>query len=104
MQKRRYEILLPLKHNDGRPVSQAVLYQTREDLLSEFDGVAVDPHSVLGVWQHGGERYEDELARITVDVDDTPENQAFFTNFKQLLLERFEQVEIYMISFPIERI
>ena len=39
MQKRRYEILLPLKHNDGRPVSGEVFEQTREDLIAQFGGV-----------------------------------------------------------------
>jgi len=36
MQKRRYEILLPLTHSDGRPVADEKLFRTREDLVALF--------------------------------------------------------------------
>jgi hypothetical protein len=29
-------------------------------------------------------------------------NQHFMAAFKKTLLERFEQIEIYMVSFPVE--
>jgi hypothetical protein len=102
MRKRRYEILLPLKHNDGRFVSGEVFEQTREDLIVQFGAVSFLPHTVFGVWVHEGARYEDELLRIVVDVDDTPENQQFFATYKSTLLERFEQIEIYIASYPVD--
>lgn len=34
MLKRRYEMLLPLQHNDGRPVSDDKLNQTREEIVA----------------------------------------------------------------------
>jgi hypothetical protein len=49
-----------------------------------------------------GSRYEDELRRFVVDVEDTPENHQFFVAFKQTLLERFEQVEIYIACYSID--
>lgn len=91
MRKRRYEILLPLKFNDGKPVPDECLNQTREDLLGRFDGLTVHPRALLGLWQHEGQHYEDELVRFTVDVEDTEENQFFFINRKATLLERFQQ-------------
>jgi hypothetical protein len=51
---------------------------------------------------HEGVRYEDTSVRLTVDVDDTPENRQFFLQFKATLLERFEQVEIYIVSYSID--
>jgi hypothetical protein len=95
MRKKRYEILLPLTHNDGRPVSPEKFSQTRDELVAQFGGVSFYPYTVLGVWEHEGTRYEDESRRITVNVDDTPENHQFFVHFKATLLERFEQLEIY---------
>ena len=86
MLRRRYEILLPLKHNDGRPVSNDILNQTREDLVDRFDGISVQPQSILGIWVHEGVRYEDMSVRLMVDVDDTPENRQFFIDFKATLL------------------
>lgn len=104
MRKRRYKILMPLKFNDGQPVPAEALYQTREELLARFDGLTVHPHSVLGIWQQEGRRYEDELVRFIIDSEDTEENQFFFTNFKTTLLERFQQIEIYIVSYPIDRL
>jgi hypothetical protein len=102
MQKRRYEILLPLRHNDNRPVSGEQFEQTREDLIVQFGAVSILPHTVLGVWVYEGTRYEDELLRLVVDVDDTPENRQFFTSYKATLLERFDQIEIYIASYPVD--
>jgi hypothetical protein len=104
MRKRRYEIHLPLKFNDGRPVGDELLTQTRDELLARFEGLTFQPHTVYGIWLHEGQRFEDELARLIVDVEDTEENQFFFSNFKATLLERFQQLEIYIISYPIDRI
>jgi hypothetical protein len=58
--------------------------------------------TVIGAWVHEGTRYEDESRRFTVDVKDIPENQHFMAAYKKILLERFEQIEIYMVSFPVE--
>jgi hypothetical protein len=102
MRKRRYEILLPLKHNDGRVVSGELFEQTREELIVQFGAVSFLPHTVLGIWVHEGSRYEDELLRLVVDVDDAPENEHFFARLKATLLDRFEQIEIYIASYPVD--
>ncbi len=102
MRKRRYEILLPLKHNDGRVVSGELFEQTREELIIQFGAVSFLPHTILGIWVHEGARYEDELLRLVVDVDDTPENQNFFASYKSTLLERFGQIEIYIASYAVD--
>jgi hypothetical protein len=57
---------------------------------------------VRGIWVHEGTRYEDELLRYVVDVDDTPENEHFFASFKATLLERFGQIEIYVASYLVD--
>ncbi len=48
MQKRRYEILLPVRFKDGQPVSGELLEQTREELVARFHGLSIAPHTVLG--------------------------------------------------------
>ena len=104
MQRRRYEMLLPLKYNDGRPMEDEKIHQTREELVARFDAISVLPGSVQGIWIHEGTRYEDDTRRIAMDVDDTAENREFFVNYKAMLCERFEQVEIYIVSYPLDRI
>ncbi len=102
MRKRRYEILFPRKYNDGRPVSGELFEQAREELVGRFGGVTMEPQTVRGVWDHQGARYEDELVRYVVDVEDTPENQQFFVGWKLVLLQRFQQIEIYITSYLVD--
>ena len=49
-----------------------------------------------------GMRYEVQMRRLVVDVDELSDHQEFFAQFKRVLLERFEQVEIYIASYPID--
>jgi hypothetical protein len=46
-------------------------------------------------------RYNDRLSVLTVDVDDTPENWEWIRHFTSHLLQRFEQLEIYVTSYLI---
>jgi hypothetical protein len=104
MLRRRYEILLPLLFNDGSPIPDEAFYEAREELLARFDGLSWVPHAVKGIWKHEGAKYEDETVRIIVDVEDLPENRQFFVDWKPVLLERFAQIEMYIVSYPIERL
>lgn len=104
--KRRYEILLPIRHNDGRSIlvqDTQTLQQTLRDVIDRFGAMSYSPNSILGVWQsQDGKPYDDDLFLLTVDVEDTPENRAFFLEFKATLLERFRQKEIYMVTYLLE--
>jgi len=102
MRKRRYEILLPLTHNDGQPVSGELHEQIRESLVQRFKGLTFWPQSVRGMWVYKGARYDEELALVVVDVADTKPNRQFFAKLKATLLRKFEQIEIYIVSYPVD--
>jgi len=104
MPRRRYEILLPLRFNDGQPVPDEAFYETREELLERFEGLSWLPNPVQGIWKHEGTRFEDATIRVVVDVDDVPENRQFFVEWKPILLERFSQIEMYIVSYAIDRV
>lgn len=101
---KRYEFLLPLRYNDGSPIEPEKFEQTRLELVAQFQGVTFDPQPVRGFWVQQGTEYEDLLVRVIVDVEDTPETHAFFTQFKETLKERFQQLEIWMIYHDIGRV
>jgi len=42
------------------------------------------------------------LVRAFVDIPDTEENREFFTGFKERLLGRFQQLEIWVTTYPLE--
>ena len=102
MRKRRYEILLPVRHNDGRLVSWELLEQTREELVARFGGITGAPQTFLGIWVHEGTPFEEEMRRFTVDVDNTASNREFFARLKTTLRKRFEQIEIYIASYLVD--
>jgi hypothetical protein len=105
MCKRRYEILLPAKYNDGRAIMQvcmACFPDTLMQVVQQFGALSYSPHAIQGVWTHAGRRYDDQLFRLTIDADDTPETRQWIRHLKHDLLSRFDQLEIYVISYPIE--
>jgi hypothetical protein len=103
--KRRFEILLPTRYNDGRSIilqEMHTLQQTLHEVVEHFGAMSYSPNSILGVWIHDGKRFDDELFQLTVDVEDTPENSEFFVAFKKRLLERFQQLDLYIVSYKID--
>lgn len=102
MSTRRYEILLPLRYNDGSLVEQEKFYQTQEELVNAFGALTTSPEQLQGIWIHEGQRFQDVSLRLTVDVEATASNRAFFQSLKEKLKERFRQLEIWIISYDIE--
>ena len=47
-------------------------------------------------------RYDDRLFLLSIDVEDTAEHRTWIAHFKSDLLERFEQLEIHVTSYPID--
>jgi hypothetical protein len=102
MSATRYEILLPLRHNDGRELEAQKLLQTKNELVQKFGALTVDPHPVESRWTRSGVTYEDMLLKFIVDVDrDTDETQRFFREHKEQLKQRFEQLDVWVVAFPI---
>src|SRR5438552_254012 len=102
MSFKRYEILLPTRYNDGRPVEEEKFTQTRRDLVFAFGAVTWCPDRLQGVWTHGGQIFEDTNIKVVIDLEDTSDTDAFFQQFKQTLKARFDQIDIWMISYRIE--
>lgn len=76
--------------------------QTLMEVLEQFGALSYSPHSIQGVWSDQGKRYEDELFKLTVDVEDNATSRQFVAHLHKELLERFEQLDIYIVTFPIE--
>ena len=99
---RRYEILVPLLFNDGTPVPEELLAQTFTELRNNFGVASWETQLVRGSWEHEGAVYDDNLTRFFVDVHDTPENRRFFVELKERLKVRFDQLEIWITSHPMD--
>jgi hypothetical protein len=106
MSMRRYEILLPAEFNDGRLVANACprcLPDSLAEVADTFGAFTFRPDLAIGSWTgRDRRRYDDRLFLLSVDVEDTPDHRAWIRHFKAHLLERFEQLEIYVTSYPVD--
>jgi hypothetical protein len=97
----RYEILLPTRYNDGTPVEPEKFDAVLQEISERFGGVSFFPEGLHGVWLHQGQRFDENNARLVVDVEGTSENADFFVRYKQVLKERFRQIDLWIISYEI---
>ena len=97
---RRFELLLPIRFNDGSDVPDELLERTVQEIRDQFGGTGM--HNSAGQWVHQGKLYRDQNVRVYVDVPDTPENRQFFLHFKERLKERFQQIDIWVTTYPLE--
>lgn len=99
---RRFEILLPLQFNDGRAVPDELIADTILELRERFGAVSAETQTIRGMWTQEAEVYRDELIRLFVDTLDTAASREFFIEFKDRLKSRFDQLDIWMTTYPIE--
>ena len=99
---RRYEILVPLKFNNGAAVPDELVSDTLTDLRVQFGSVSSETQIIRGQWVHHGQTYVDDLLRVFIDVADTAEAADFFRRYKEDLKARFQQIEIWLVSYPID--
>ena len=99
---RRYEVLLPLRFNDGREVPEPWLAEAVFEIVDSFGAASYETQKVEGHWRHGGTLYRDDLARLIVDVPDSKKNRERMLAFKTRWKERLEQLDLWMTSYQIE--
>ncbi len=99
---RRFEILLPLRFNDGRPVPDELIADTLLELRQQFGAVSCETQTIRGTWTFEAEAFRDDLVRVYVDANDALESRQFFIHFKERLKTRFQQIDIWMTTYPIE--
>lgn len=99
---RRYEVLVPLVFNDGTPVPEALLVETFHELREKFGAASWETQVLRGAWEESGGLYHDNLTRFFVDVPDEPSHREFFKSFKERLKTRFQQLDVWITSHPID--
>ena len=99
---RRFEVLLPLRLNDGTPTPNMLLTETLGELEERFGAVSCETQTIRGRWRSDGQTYRDDLVRVYVDAPDVPESRQYFTECKERLKARFQQIDIWMTTYLIE--
>jgi len=99
---RRYEVLLPVRFNDGRDVPEELLGEAVNEIVEQFNAVTFYKEAVEGRWRHDDTLYRDDLALLVVDVPDTAKNRKWMKVFKAKWKQQLEQLEIWMVSYLID--
>ena len=98
----RFEILLPLFYNDGQAIERKKFVEADDDLVQQFGSTSTDTVVVRGQWMYESTKYSDQLVRIRLDLDDTPENWQAVRDFKETLKQRFDQLDIWITAHRID--
>ena len=98
----RFEILLPLFYNDGRPVEREKFLETDDELVQRFGATSTDTVAVSGRWLYQSTVYQDQLIRVRIDVEDVESNWQSMRDFKEVLKSRFEQLDIWITASRID--
>jgi hypothetical protein len=99
---RRFEVLLPLRFNDGRDIPAEWIAEAVLEIVDHFGAAGYETQKVEGHWRHGGILYRDDLVRVVVDVPDSARNRQWMKQFKDRWKVRLEQLELWVVSYRIE--
>ena len=99
---RRFEVLLPLRFNDGRDVPAEWIADAILEIVDHFGAASYETQKVEGHWRYSGILYRDDLVRVVVDVPDSTRNRQWMKQFKERWKMRLEQLELWMVSYRIE--
>jgi len=95
-------VLLPLQFNDGRDVASDWLAESVLEIVHHFGAASYETQKVEGHWRHGSVIYRDNLVKVVVDVPDSAENRQWMRQYKERWKTRLEQLELWLVSYPID--
>ncbi len=98
----RFEILLPLFYNDGQAIEREKFVETDDELVHQFGATSTDTVVVRGQWMYESTKYSDQLVRVRLDLDDTPENWQAVRDTKETLKQRFDQLDIWITAHRVD--
>ncbi len=99
---RRYEVLLPLRFNDGREIAPEWIAEAVLEIVQQFGAASYETQPIEGHWKQGSVSYRDDLVRVIVDSPDTESARKWIRDFKQRWRLRLEQLELWVVSYQID--
>ena len=94
--------MLPLQFNDGAPIPDDWLTEAVLEITERFGASSFQRQANEGRWLYSGTLYRNNLAKVVVDVPDLVKNRRWMRDFKKRWKERFQQLELWLVSFRIE--
>jgi hypothetical protein len=98
---RRFEVLLPLQFNDGAEIPPDWLADAVFEIVDRFGAATYETQKLEGHWRHAGVLYRDNLVKLIADIPDTAANRKWMKGFKRRCKDRLRQLELWLVSYPI---
>ena len=99
---KEYDIFLPLRYNDGKPVEAGKFQELQRQLLDRFDGLTFFPQANQGFWKLGNVTYRDEIVIYRVLASDSRSARRFLRSLKEQLKTAFVQEEILIVERDVD--
>lgn len=99
---RRYEVVLPLKRNDGRWCRQERIAEAFSEVSEHFGSTSVETSETERRFQRVGVQSRGNSLRIIVDVLDSAKTRAWMRRYKARWKGRLELPELSLVSYRIE--
>jgi hypothetical protein len=99
---KEYDIFLPLRYNDGRPVETHKFQQLQAQLLEQFDGLTYFPQANQGFWKLGEVTYRDEIIILRLLATDSRRARRILRKLKEHLKADLGQEEILIVERDVE--
>lgn len=92
----KFELYLPLKHNDGTAIDAEKLKEIQHQLIAVFGAMTLSSLSapLQGKWRYGGVEYIDDILRIDIIAKEEWDSIQFLKNFKRRLKRKLRQLDI----------
>jgi uracil-DNA glycosylase len=75
---------------------------THKELVEKFGAATTDTTKIVGKWIYQNQLYEDKLIRIVIDTEPSDNIDEYFKQYKELLKERFKQIDIWITRHEID--
>jgi hypothetical protein len=98
---RRFEVLLPLRFNDGRGVPAEWLADAVLEVVEQFGAASYETQTIKGHWRQAGTLYSDDLVQLVIDLPDSTKHRRCMKAFKERWKLKLEQLELWLVSYPI---
>ena len=101
---RKYDVYLPLRYNNGKPVEPTKISNICDELAETFGAITVSPLSApnQGRWKYGGVEYIDDIIKIEVVTTRDRQTKKFFIEFKERLKTSLRQIDILITTHGIQ--
>ena len=95
--KYRFEILIPLADNRGRPFPWARVHEVALELRDRFEGCRTQSLApYLGMWKYRGKIYQEGFVLIVAEAPRSDDSLNWMLTYKQRLKKQFRQIDVYL--------